>query len=106
MTCTRVEGRDIDFIKETLIKWMLAPDHVSFDFGEELMDLVFEYFKNLADVLTEAINCGSDDLNKVINDKTVAEHMAIYFLDELSVLPTQDIVNFTKDLRDLVNNCK
>lgn len=100
----RVEGRDIEFIRDTLIQWMIAPEDVPFDYAEELMDLVLEYFKNLADILQDAQKAGPADLKRVVNNKTVAEHMTLYFLNELSVLPTRDIVNFTKDLRDLVDS--
>lgn len=102
---TKVEGRDIEFIKTSLISWMLMPELVEFDFAEELMDLIMEYFKNYADILRDARRSGASNLKTVINNKTVAEHMTLYFLNEISISSPQDIVNFTKDLRELVDSC-
>lgn len=104
LTSTSIEESDIEFVKDTLIRWMLAPHLVPFDFAEELMDLVFEYFQNIASILSDAVKAGAKDMNRIINGKTVAEHMTLFFLNELSVAPTQDITNFTKDLRELVDN--
>ena len=105
MNKTIIRKTDMAFVKETVINWMIAPEYIQFENSEEFMDLVLEYFKDLADVLRDAErklrNTGRSMID-VVNSKTVAEHMALYFLNELSLYPTEDILNFTKDLRELV----
>ena len=48
---------------------MLAPELVSCEYSEELMDLLFEYFKSISDVLREAKKRGALELKKIINLK-------------------------------------
>jgi hypothetical protein len=36
------------------------------------MDLIMEYFKNLADILRDAVASGASNLKKVVNNKTVS----------------------------------
>lgn len=86
----------MECIKDSLVRWSIEPDLEE----SEISDLVLEYFKDVTDVLRSVIHGGLDPTS-VINNKSIADHMALYISHELSLMSHSDLYNFKEDLKRL-----
>jgi hypothetical protein len=98
---TSFDDNDLRKVGISVMKWILDPDSIDGPHVVQMMDLFNEYFEDVTTTL-RAAGVRFDQLDGMGADgKPVAHHLALYFINEIKLMPARDLEDFLREVRML-----